>query len=223
MIHQVKNFAKSIDVLHDIIEKFQPRLYKDLFLNGAFTVLKSRDHLGRQVIVSRIGTALLLLQLDNFCFYLNRKTILFCINFFVAKWDPKGFDFDEAACAAMLLFSFTVGQSVETQRQGIVFVHDLTGFGMQHVKAIKPGRLTQLVGLMQVQITTDPYLKALFVTFKIILCLKLISLSDGMQDGSPGRIKGIHMVFHPKIFGMIYQLVKPFLKEKLSSRVRISY
>jgi retinaldehyde-binding protein 1 len=154
----VRNFAKSTHALHDILEKFQPKFYKDLFMNGVFTVLNTRDQFGRQVIISRVG-----------------------------RWDPKAFDFDEAACAAMLLFSYTVGLSAETQRKGIVFVHDLSGFGMQHVKAIKPGRLTRLIDLM--------------------------------QDGSPGRIKGIHMIFHPKIFGLIYQLVKPFLREKLSKRV----
>lgn len=72
---------------------------------------------------------------------------------FAGGWDPKVHDFDEAACAGMLLFSFAVGQSTETQRKGIVFVHDLSGFGMQHVKAVKPGRLTQIVGLMQVRFT----------------------------------------------------------------------
>lgn len=52
----------------------------------------------------------------------------------------------------MLLFSYTVGLSADTQRKGIVFVHDLSGFGMQHVKAIKPGRLTRLIDLMQVRL-----------------------------------------------------------------------
>jgi hypothetical protein len=154
----VNNFSKSTLALNDLTDKFRPKLYKDLFLSGAFTVLNSRDSFGRQIIVSRIG-----------------------------KWDPKSYDFDEAACAAMLLFSYAVGQSTETQRKGIVFVHDLSGFGMSHVKAIKAGRLKQLVSLM--------------------------------QDGSPGRIKGVHMIFHPKVFGLIYSVIRPFLKEKLSKRV----
>jgi hypothetical protein len=154
----VKNFSRSIHQIHDMLEKFQPRLYSDLYTNGFFTIFKSRDHLGRQIIVSRI-----------------------------AKWDPKAFNFDQVASAAMMVFSFTVGESAETQRKGVVFINDLSGFGMQHVRAIKPGRLTQLVGLM--------------------------------NDGSPGRIKGVHLIFHPKIFGLIYQLAKPFLKEKLAKRI----
>lgn len=83
-----------------------------------------------------------------YCFLPDRKTNKF--DFCTGKWDPKSYDFDEAACASMLLFSYVVGQSAETQRKGIVFVHDLSGFGMQHVKAIKASRLKQLVGLMQV-------------------------------------------------------------------------
>ncbi|CAL8141813.1 unnamed protein product [Orchesella dallaii] len=154
----VKNFSRSTNQLHDILEKFQPKLYKDLYLNGLFTVLRSRDALGRQVLLFRLG-----------------------------KVDPKAFDFDETSCAAMLMFSYVVGQSIETQRKGIVFVHDLSGFGIQHAKSVRPGRLTQLIGLM--------------------------------QDGSPGRIKGVHLIFHPKMFGVIYHIVKPFLKEKLSKRI----
>jgi len=154
----IKNFMRSIHQLHDMLDKFQPKFYKDIYTGGLFTILNSRDHLGRQVITSRL-----------------------------AKWDPKVFDFDQLMSAAMLIFSYTVGESVETQRKGVVFVNDLSGFGMQHVKAIKPGRLTQLVGLL--------------------------------NDASPGRIKGVHFVFHPKIFGFIYQLVKPFFKEKLSKRI----
>jgi len=154
----IKNFSRSVFQLYDMLDKFQPKFYKDLYNSGAFTVLSGRDHLGRKVLLSRI-----------------------------AKWDPKVFDFEQFASAAMLIFSFSVGESAETQRKGVVFINDLTGFGMQHVKAIKPGRLTQLVGLL--------------------------------NDGSPGRIKGVHMIFHPKIFGMIYHLAKPFLKEKLSKRI----
>lgn len=87
----------------------------------------------------------------------------------------------------MLLFGYTIAESAETQRNGVVFVYDLTGFGIRHVKAMKPSRLTQLVRMM--------------------------------QDGAPGKIKGIHLVFHPRVFGAIYQLVKPFLKEKITKRV----
>lgn len=154
----LKNFAKSTQQLEDMLDKFQPKFYRDLFLNGYISVLSSRDSLGRQILTSRVG-----------------------------KWDPKVYDFDDAACAAMLLFSYIVGQSAETQRKGVIFVHDLRGFGLQHVRAVKPGRLTQLVSLM--------------------------------QDGSPGRIKGVHFIFHPRLFSFIYQLVKPFLKEKLAKRI----
>lgn len=68
----------------------------------------------------------------------------------VAKWDPKVFDFDDIASASMLMFSFSIGESIETQRKGVVFVNDLSGFSLHHVRAIKPSRLTQLVRLMQV-------------------------------------------------------------------------
>jgi len=154
----VKNFSHSVKQIYDMLDKFQPKFYKDLYHNGTFSVFNARDHLGRKVVISRLG-----------------------------QWDPKVYDFDQIASAAMLMFSFVVGESAETQRNGVVFINDLSGFGMQHVKAMKPGRLTQLVRLM--------------------------------NDGSPGRIKGVHMIFHPRIFGMIYQLAKPFLKEKLAKRI----
>lgn len=91
----------------------------------------------------------------------------------------------------MLLFGYIIAKSVETQRNGVVFVYDLTGFGLRHVKAVKPARLIQLVRMM--------------------------------QDGAPGKIKGIHLVFHPRVFGAIYQLVKPLLKEKITKRVNFHF
>jgi len=155
----VKNFSQSIHQIHDMLEKFQPKFYKDLYApDGLFTILKHRDHCGRQVITSRI-----------------------------AKWDPKAYDFEQVASASMLIFSYTVGESAETQRNGCVFINDLSGFGMKHVQAIKPARFTQLVKLM--------------------------------NDGSPGRIKGVHFIFHPTVFGIIYGLAKRFLKEKLVKRI----
>lgn len=91
----------------------------------------------------------------------------------------------------MLLFGYIIAKSVETQRNGVVFVYDLTGFGLRHVKAVKPARLIQLVRMM--------------------------------QDGAPGKIKGIHLVYHPRVFGAIYQLVKPLLKEKITKRVNFHF
>ncbi len=44
-----------MEALHDILDKFQPKLYKSLYLNGIFTVLKARDDKGRQVLVNRLG------------------------------------------------------------------------------------------------------------------------------------------------------------------------
>lgn len=85
-------------------------------------MLRNRDHRGRQVLVSRIG-----------------------------KWDPKEFDFDESTAAQILLFSCAVAKSQETQRNGVVFLYDLTSFGLKHVKAIRPTRLLQLVSMMQVK------------------------------------------------------------------------
>jgi len=115
----VRNFSHSVKQIHDMLDKFQPKFYKDVYHNGALSVFNARDHLGRKVVISRL-----------------------------AKWDPKVYDFEQFASAAMLMFSFVVGESAETQRNGVVFINDLSGFGMQHVKAIRPGRLTQLVGLM---------------------------------------------------------------------------
>ncbi|XP_018897662.1 alpha-tocopherol transfer protein isoform X2 [Bemisia tabaci] len=42
---------------------------------------------------------------------------------------------------------------------------------------------------------------------------------DWLQDSVPLRIKGIHIVNQPYIFNMVFALFKPFLREKLRSRV----
>uniref|UniRef100_A0A182NUH9 CRAL-TRIO domain-containing protein n=1 Tax=Anopheles dirus TaxID=7168 RepID=A0A182NUH9_9DIPT len=42
---------------------------------------------------------------------------------------------------------------------------------------------------------------------------------DWLQDAVPLRIKGIHIINQPKIFNMVFALFKPFLREKLRSRI----
>lgn len=42
---------------------------------------------------------------------------------------------------------------------------------------------------------------------------------DWLQDSVPLRIKNIHIVNQPYVFNMVFALFKPFLKEKLKSRI----
>lgn len=42
---------------------------------------------------------------------------------------------------------------------------------------------------------------------------------DWLQDSVPLRIKGIHIVNQPFIFNMVFAVFKPFLREKLRSRI----
>ncbi|XP_011505207.1 PREDICTED: alpha-tocopherol transfer protein-like [Ceratosolen solmsi marchali] len=42
---------------------------------------------------------------------------------------------------------------------------------------------------------------------------------DWLQDAMPLRIKNIHIVNQPYIFNMVFALFKPFLREKLKSRI----
>lgn len=42
---------------------------------------------------------------------------------------------------------------------------------------------------------------------------------DWLQDSVPMRIKAIHIVNQPKIFNIVFALFKPFLREKLRSRI----
>lgn len=42
---------------------------------------------------------------------------------------------------------------------------------------------------------------------------------DWLQDSVPVRIKGLHIVNQPFVFNMVFALFKPFLREKLRSRI----
>lgn len=42
---------------------------------------------------------------------------------------------------------------------------------------------------------------------------------DWLQDAVPLRIKAIHIINQPKIFQVVFALFKPFLREKLRSRI----
>lgn len=42
---------------------------------------------------------------------------------------------------------------------------------------------------------------------------------DWLQDSVPLRIKAIHIINQPKIFNVVFSLFKPFLREKLRSRI----
>lgn len=44
-----------------------------------------------------------------------------------------------------------------------------------------------------------------------------------IQDAMPIRLKQVHIVNQPFIFNMVWTLFKPFVKEKLSKRVSLSY
>lgn len=43
------------------------------------------------------------------------------------------------------------------------------------------------------------------------------------QDGVPARVKGIHVVNQPVIFNVVFNFFKPFLREKLRSRVSLTF
>jgi len=45
---------------------------------------------------------------------------------------------------------------------------------------------------------------------------------DWLQDSVPLRIKNIHIINQPTIFNMVFTLFKPFLREKLRSRVSLN-
>ena len=52
-----------------------------------------------------------------------------------------------------------------------------------------------------------------------VLITSCISMS--LQESFPMRLKAIHFVNEPAVFGAIFSLVKPFLKEKLVKRVYV--
>jgi len=47
-------------------------------------------------------------------------------------------------------------------------------------------------------------------------CMRLINF---IQDAMPLRLKEVHIVKQPFVFNIVWQMIKPFLREKLKSRL----
>ncbi|OXA37285.1 alpha-tocopherol transfer protein-like [Folsomia candida] len=141
----------------DFLGKLKPSNYRDILTKNFCSTLKTRDDLGRQVIIVR-----------------------------VEKWVPSEIHFDVTILCMFLLLD-EISSVEDTQLFGAILIADLSTLGVEHAKQISPWRIHTMV--------------------KVI------------QDSYPLRIKEFHVVRNPKIFGTLYALAKPFLKEKMKKRI----
>jgi len=64
-------------------------------------------------------------------------------------------------------------------------------------------------------LATGKFSSQLFFGAKILIQIIYLIFKDSV----PLRIKGIQIINQPKIFNIVFQLFKPFLREKLRSRI----
>ncbi|KAJ8918469.1 hypothetical protein NQ315_008166 [Exocentrus adspersus] len=64
------------------------------------------------------------------------------------------------------------------------------------------------------EVKLEDMFRALMVAIEIALLEPKTQLGD-VHDCAPVRLKGIHLINQPYIFNMLYQIIKPFLEEKL--------
>ncbi|XP_052762894.1 alpha-tocopherol transfer protein-like isoform X1 [Mya arenaria] len=180
-----------------LFTNLRPASVKHVLEAGVTGVLPHRDKLGRRVIMFRPG-----------------------------RWDPSKYPLDDIFKTNFLTLSKLVEEE-PTQVTGIVMMMDLNGMGFAQAKNISPFYAKRVASLLQepeAQIT-GIVLVTDFKSFgwkharrlKPLYAKRMIKI---LQDCFPMRFKGIHYLNEPAIFDYIFAIVRPFLKEKILSRVR---
>uniref|UniRef100_A0A8D8Q0M3 Retinaldehyde-binding protein 1 n=1 Tax=Cacopsylla melanoneura TaxID=428564 RepID=A0A8D8Q0M3_9HEMI len=135
-----------------------PQNERNVFESNMFTVIPTRDQLGRRVLIAEAGE----------------------------KWNTKEVSLTEIyKCLQMILEAAMV--EPRTQIAGCAMIVDMKGLNGNHIWQFSPGFA------------------------KLVL--------DWQQDCLPVRLKAIHIVNQPYIFNMLFQLFRPFLREKLRTRI----
>ncbi|XP_077992963.1 alpha-tocopherol transfer protein-like [Glandiceps talaboti] len=104
----LENWCKMRTDMEEIYDDYRPSSIKEMFDNGAMTVLPKRDQEGRKVTVMRMG-----------------------------KWNVKEYSIWDMLKSAMMSFDLLL-RDEETQINGIADISDFEGFTFQHMAQLGP-------------------------------------------------------------------------------------
>lgn len=193
---QIKRYY-SFKVKHsDIYNGLVPSKEKNIFEQNILTVQPNRDQLGRRILILELGSK----SRDTTCF--KKYNFLFI---FSEKWKTSEVTLDEVFKGAVLFLELAMLEP-ETQVCGAVVVFDMDGLSLSQTTKFTPMFAKRIVDWLQ-------------VSFSLIFFFVTSVLFIFLQDSVPLRIKNIHIVNQPYIFKIVFNLFKPFLREKLRNRI----
>ena len=113
-----------VEIRKGFPNKFHPSAVKEALECGMVNVLKHRDEEGRHVFYFRTGN-----------FVTTTYIILKILTFFLELWNAKKIDADEVFIACTLVLEEMLN-SVDTQSNGVAFLHNLNDLGIAHVATL---------------------------------------------------------------------------------------
>nr|CAD7431802.1 unnamed protein product [Timema monikensis] len=201
MIRAAEFKVKNASVVKDLMPKDE---YKTLVENNVVNVIVDRDQLGRRILQVNVG--------DKRCFVSLQLSLL----------APYKSYCKYRSSVASLVLSDSSQRTSDSQHLEVWDPSKVTAnqifraLYLIHVAAcLEPEtQVRGVIVIMDFNGLSYRHVKAFTPSFSLLLL-------SFIQDAMPLRLKEVHMVNQPFIFNAVFQLFKPFIREKLKARVSL--
>ena len=126
-------------------------------------------------------------------------------------WDPSAVSPSDISAANYLLLEMIVREP-KTQIAGLIMIVDMSGFGFGQVMHVTTDYVKSVANMIQVRT---------FASTLLFQILKLMSLMSLFQNSFPMRFREIHIINESSLFHIVFSLIRPFLSERIRSRVSL--